>query len=120
MKNPSWYEFEKALKSLAVALGSEKTELNRDATIQRFEFSVELAWKTAKKVMGSTATAPKVVIREMAAQNLISDTDLWFDFLDARNESSHTYKEEVAERVYAVTQRFLPEGEALLAKLKAV
>lgn len=116
----SLQEFEKALKSLKIALDSEKTDLNRDATIQRFEFCVELAWKTAKKKMGSGSTAPKVVIREMAAQGLIADTDLWFDFLEARNLSSHTYKEDIAERVYAAAAGFFSHGNELLKKLKAL
>ena len=120
MNNPTWTELEKALNSLKIALESEKTDLNRDATIQRFEFCVELSWKTAKKIMGTNSSAPKAIIREMAAQNLISDTDLWFDFLDARNDSSHTYKEEIAEKVYKVAQNFLSHGEALLTKLKAI
>lgn len=93
---PICTEFEKALVSLKVALSSEKTDLHRDASIQRFEFCVKLAWKTTKTLMGSASTAPKVVIREMASQNLIADTEIWFNFLDARGESSHTYKEEVA------------------------
>jgi nucleotidyltransferase substrate binding protein (TIGR01987 family) len=118
MNNPSWKELEKALAALKIALNSEKTDLNRDATIQRFEFCVELSWKTAKKVMGSSSSAPKPVIREMAAQGLIADPDLWFEFLDARNDSSHTYKEEIAERVYSVAQKFFSHGESLLAKLK--
>jgi len=114
---PSWSELEKALNSLKIALDAEKTDLNRDATIKRFEFCVELSWKTAKKLMGSSTPAPKSVIREMAAQGLIADTDLWFDFLEARNESSHTYKEEVAERVYAAAKKFLPHGEKPFKKL---
>lgn len=122
-KSPSsktWTELEKALTALRIALASEKNDLNRDATIQRFEFCVELSWKTAKKVMGSSSTAPKVILREMAAQNLIDSTELWFDFLEARNESSHTYKEDVAEKVYATAKKFLPHGDSLLSRLKAL
>ncbi len=118
MNNPSWAELQKALTALKIALNSEKTDLNRDATIQRFEFCVELSWKTAKKVMGSSSSAPKAVIREMASQGLIADPELWFEFLDARNDSSHTYKEEIAERVYSVAQKFFSHGESLLEKLK--
>ena len=42
-------EFKKAVNSLKQALDLEKNDIVRDATIQRFEFSVELAWKSAKK-----------------------------------------------------------------------
>lgn len=119
--NPAiWTELEKALSALELALNSEKTDLNRDATIQRFEFCIELSWKTAKKIMGSNSVAPKVILREMAAQGLIGDPTIWFHFLEARNESSHTYKVEVAERVYTAAKDFLPHGQTLLIKLKAV
>ena len=58
-------EFKKALNSLKQALELEKNDIVRDATIQRFEFPVVLAWKSAKKVMGTSTSAPKQVIREM-------------------------------------------------------
>ncbi|MEZ4743659.1 MAG: nucleotidyltransferase substrate binding protein [Bdellovibrionota bacterium] len=42
-------QYEKALDSLAKALQEDKNDIVRDASIQRFEFCIELAWKTAKK-----------------------------------------------------------------------
>lgn len=59
-------EFEKALTSLEETLAIPKTDVTRDAAILHFEFCVELAWKTAKKSMGTSSTAPKQIIREMA------------------------------------------------------
>ncbi len=44
---PSYAEFEKALKALDEALREPKNSIVRDASIQRFEFCVELAWKTS-------------------------------------------------------------------------
>lgn len=78
-------EFEKALNSLKEVISIPKTDITRDAAIQRFEFCVELAWKTSKKVMGTNTSAPKQVIREMAQANYISDVQLWFDAIDKRN-----------------------------------
>jgi nucleotidyltransferase substrate binding protein (TIGR01987 family) len=114
----STQELEKALNSLEKALNEPLTDIVRDATIQRFEFCVELSWKTARKLMGTSAVAPRVVIREMAAQGLIDDPEEWFVFLLARNESSHTYKEDIAKKVYDVASQFHPQGKALLARLK--
>lgn len=79
----SLLEFENALKSLKIALDAPKTDLNRDATIQRFEFCVELAWKTAKKAMGTANSVPKTVLREMLQQGLIHDIEQWFSYLTA-------------------------------------
>jgi nucleotidyltransferase substrate binding protein (TIGR01987 family) len=110
-------EFKKALKSLSVALAAPKTDITRDATIQRFEFCVELAWKSAKKQMGTVTTAPKQVVREMAQNELIADVDFWLRAIDYRNLSVHTYNQQLAEQVYGFAKDFLPAGNGLLKKL---
>lgn len=111
-------EFEKSLKALQNALAAPKDDLSRDASIQRFEFVVELAWKTARKTMGTQTTAPREVIREMARNDLIPDTEIWFQALDMRNLSSHTYNESQAETVYEFAKQFSKQADALLAVLK--
>ena len=112
-------EYFKALLSLEEALSLPKTDIVRDATIQRFIFCIELAWKTSKKVMGTQTSAPKQVLREMAQNGFIENVDLWFDFLENRNLSLHTYDQVLAEKVFASAQKFLPEGKKLEAKLKS-
>ncbi len=108
----------KALISLDQALALPKDDIVRDAVIQRFEFTVELAWKTSKKLLGTASTAPRVIIREMASQDLISDPVQWLQFLDRRNDSSHTYNEEIAELVYNAAKDFVPYCRLLLEKLE--
>ncbi|MFN8790022.1 MAG: HI0074 family nucleotidyltransferase substrate-binding subunit [Bdellovibrionales bacterium] len=111
-------ELRKAVQRLQDALIQPKTEFLRDSVIQRYEFSVELAWKTAKRVMGSATTAPKDLIREMAQNGYISDVEVWLKAVDMRNLSSHTYKEDLAEQVYQFAQGFLPELQLLIEKLQ--
>ena len=113
-------EFNKVLNSLKDALDEKKSALARDATIQRFEFCVELAWKCSKKQMGTSTTAPKQVIREMAQNGLIEDVDLWLESINQRNLSSHTYNEELAEQVYNFAKKFLPKALELLTKLNTL
>ena len=113
-------EFERAVLRLSEALARPKDEFLRDSVIQRFEFCVELAWKTARKTLGLTATAPRIIIRDLAQQGLIANPQLWFEFLEARNLSSHTYREDLAEQVYACARRAEPEFKALLDRLKAL
>jgi nucleotidyltransferase substrate binding protein (TIGR01987 family) len=113
-------EFEKALNSLEEVILMPKTDITRDAAIQRFEFCVELSWKTSKKIMGTTTSAPKQVIREMAQANYISDVQLWFDAIDKRNITSHTYNESLAEEVFTFIKKFFPHARDLLNNLKAV
>lgn len=119
-------EYEKALTSLKEALSMHDSfiddaakKLARDACIQRFEFCVELAWKTSRRVMGSNSTAANTIIREMARDGLIDNPEEWFTYVLARNESSHTYDDEVAKKVFIVIQNFLSQGMLLLQQLKA-
>lgn len=114
----STVELEKAIKALETALLAPKNELNRDATIQRFEFCIELSWKVSKKIMGTNTSAPKQVVREMAQNNLISDVELWLLAIDKRNESSHTYNETLAEEIYSFIKNFFPELTKLINKIK--
>ena len=118
--NTNLDEYEKALLSLEKALKEPKSDIVRDATIQRFEFSVELAWKSAKRLMGTQTSAPKQVLREMAQNGLIEDLDFWLNAIDQRNLSSHTYRERLAEQVYAFAVAFLPRAQDLLARLKVL
>lgn len=118
-------ELQKAIQSLDEALAlyhNAKLEIEkkafRDAAIQRFEFSIELSWKTSMKAFGSTTTAAKNAVREMARNNLIEDPEPWLKFIDSRNETSHSYDEEVAQRVFAMVLKFPPFGKSLLEKLK--
>lgn len=112
-------ELAKALVSLEGALTVEKTDISRDASIQRFEFCVELSWKSAKKVMGTSTSAPKQVVREMAQNGFIEDVGFWLKSIDQRNLSSHTYNEELAEEVFAFAESFLNPAKRLLKKLQA-
>ena len=105
----------------AIASEPKNSELHkalRDAGIQRFEFCIELAWKTSIKLLGLETKAPNPAIRDMAQNNLISDTNLWFDFLLARNKTSHTYAEEVAKAVYVEVEKLIPELDKLIEKLQ--
>jgi len=117
-------EFKKALDALDEALAFSNTlsdksfEIARDACIQRFEFCIELAWKTSAKVLGSTSTTAKPVIREMAQNQLINDVQQWFELIEARNKSSHTYDKVVAQEVFNVVKTFPPIGRSLLKALE--
>lgn len=111
-------ELEKALNALGEALRMQKSSIVRDATIQRFKFCVELSWKTAKKILGTNTGGPKPVFREMAQAGLIEDPVFWLEAVDMRNLSSHTYKEELAEKVYAYAKDFHPIAAKLLERLK--
>jgi nucleotidyltransferase substrate binding protein (TIGR01987 family) len=74
-----------------------------DGTIQRFEFSFELAWKAIKSVakhFGADKKSPRDAIKAAYGYGWIDDEMLWIDILHDRNLSSHTYREDIALAVY--------------------
>lgn len=90
----------------------QASDVVRDGAIQRFEFSLELAWKTLRRCLrlkGSQVNHPKDVIREAAAEGWITHPEKWLAFIDLRNETSHVYDEPTALRIYAALPEFQSE-----------
>ncbi len=94
---------------LKEAIREEPTQMNKDATIQRFEFCFELSWKLLQaysKEQGIDCYSPRNCIREAYNLGVISDSEKWFDFLNARNLTSHTYSQEIADKIYEKAKMF--------------
>lgn len=75
-----------------------------DGTIQRFEFSFDLFWKTLKDIFqarGADVQFPKDVLKAAYQGSLISDSKIYIDMLFDRNESSHIYDLYNADRIYS-------------------
>lgn len=76
----------------------------RDGAIQRFEFCIELAWKTVREYLPdqgfSDLNSPKSVMREAYAYHVIDDENLWISALGDRNLTSHVYDEKTADDIY--------------------
>ena len=113
-----------ATNSLALAIAQPKDEFIRDAVIQRFKYTYELCWKFIKRYltedMGSEAVnmlSRRDLFRVAADKNIISGPLPWFTFHKARNETSHTYKKQVAEQTYLVALDFLPCAQNLVNRL---
>lgn len=116
---------QKALATLHLALCQPKDEFIRDAVIQRFEYSYELAWKLLRRYLaedvGAETLAPlsrKDLFRLAADKQIIASPLPWFDYHHARNITSHTYDEAVAEQVYQTATAFYDDAMALLAELE--
>jgi nucleotidyltransferase substrate binding protein (TIGR01987 family) len=112
---------ERSLKSFKEALNPCNL-LERDGAIQRFEFTFEISWKTLAKVIQADKPlediSVKGVLREAGRLNLIDDVEKWFEFQLARNRTSHTYDQKVAEEVFKVASQLPPYVEELLKRLK--
>lgn len=118
----SLINLEKALKRLDEAL--QEKEINSlyvDGTIQRFEFSVELYWKTLKRLLaeeGIEAKTPRETLKQAFTIDWIQDEEVWLQMLRDRNETSHVYDEEKAKRIYDNIVRYFPVMSSTFEKLK--
>lgn len=77
----------------------------RDSAIKRFEISLDTLWKYLKIYLevkiGLTQSSPKPIFRECLRVELINEKDTTeaLKMIDARNMTSHIYKEEIAEQL---------------------
>lgn len=112
----------KALDSLGAVcskpLDNEKIII--DATVQRFEFSYELFWKTLKVLLekeGMEATTPKNILQEAYRFHWITDEKIWLMMLKDRNITSHVYNEKEAVAIYERIKTYYPEMKTVYEKL---
>lgn len=108
-----------ALATLDKLVGLPKpTDVERDAAIQRFEYTFEMAWKAAQAYVTDQglleASSPKSVIRASFKSGLFDEetAEELMKMANDRNLTVHTYKEEFAIQLYT---RFA--GHAALLRL---
>jgi nucleotidyltransferase substrate binding protein (TIGR01987 family) len=114
--------FGRALRRFDAALQEPDTPIVRDGTIQRFEFSYELLWKTLKSfiegIHGLRVVSPRQAFKEAFALELIDEEDVFLEMLESRNILAHTYDEEQARGVYQKCPLFLAAMKQVYERLK--
>lgn len=109
--------YSKALHTLrrAVELAEQRplSELEQQGLIQGFEFTHELAWNVLKDYLEEQGyvgiIGSKNATREAFKNGIIDDGPVWMDMIKARNLTSHTYNEEVADGIVKdILTRFFP------------
>ncbi|MBI2091539.1 MAG: nucleotidyltransferase substrate binding protein [Deltaproteobacteria bacterium] len=120
----------KAIKSLGKAIArTQKEPLDeelRDAVIQRFEYTYELACKMMKRQIEQESPNPsgidqlsfKDLLRTVAEKGIITDVEAWLVYRDQRNITSHTDDEAEAKSVYETALKFHKDAEALFSNLE--
>ena len=89
------------------------SQLAKEGMIQRFEYCMELAWKSIKDYLEFRNVVfeqitPSAVIKKAFAAKLIQDGEGWMKALAARNKMSHTYDFKKFEAVIQeITQKYL-------------
>lgn len=98
---------------------SIEQEAVQDSLIKRFEYTLEVAWKTCKKHLEEEGFAeaasgsPKSIIRLAAEIKLISDPETWFGYLRYRQDTSHDYSSDKAETVLDNAEEFYEDVKSL-------
>lgn len=113
---------ENAINSLEEALSQPShTKLERDGVIQRFEYTYELCWKAAKRILeaeGIAIDTPRSIFRELGNLGWINNVEAWLAFHKSRNYTSHQYGEKLAEISFSLAKQFLPIVQQLFQTLK--
>ena len=98
---------DRALETLRQLLPEPLTSIVRDALIQRFEYTFEATWQSAKHLLGAyeglDAASPAQSIRCCHDLGLIDEATArgCLQMVTDRNKTVHTYKEEVAAEIAA-------------------
>lgn len=87
-------------------LGCTPTKVERDAAIQRFEYSFVAVWKTGqqflREVEGIDPGSQKGTVRASLQVGLLDEADarIALEMADDRNLTVHTYNEALADRIF--------------------
>lgn len=108
----------------------EATEIVKDrplvaeGTIQRFEYVVELLWKTLNRALKYEGVkikpdTPRETMKEGFKAGFLHDKVTWQELLNKRNESSHEYlHEDFIDDYYDEIISLTPEIEKVLILLE--
>ncbi len=84
----------------------QPTDVERDAAIQRFEYTFEMTWKAAQAYLADQGVtdiaSPRGVIRASFKMELFDEETArkFMGMVDDRNLTVHTYREEFAIQLY--------------------
>lgn len=94
-----------ALQRLEELLHDDINDVIIDATIQRFEFTFELAWKTVKEYLELNGfvegiNSPKGTLQTAFKEGIIIEGDIWIKMMEARNLTAHLYDYDTSRNIY--------------------
>jgi nucleotidyltransferase substrate binding protein (TIGR01987 family) len=117
---------EKALASFQAALREPLTPMNRDASIQRFEYTYEAVWKAAQLYLrhheNLELASPSSVTRACFQSAVLTEDQgrMALDMARDRNLTVHTYNEELANQIYSRLAGYAGLMERWLAAMRGM
>jgi nucleotidyltransferase substrate binding protein (TIGR01987 family) len=90
--------------------------LEQQGLIQAFEFTHELAWNVLNDYLRDQGfvdlKGPKDATRTAFKNGLIDDGDTWMAMIASRNQTSHTYNDDLADEITTlILTRYVPAYE---------
>ena len=119
--------YQKAFAQLtqAVDLSRQRalSKLEQQGLIQGFEYTHELAWNTLKDFLEARGAAAifgsRDTTRAAFTAGLIDQGEVWMQMIQSRNQSTHTYNEEMMTQIVtAVIQTYMAEFTKLQSKFE--
>ncbi len=119
-------KYEDTLRALSTLEDISKEPFSvivRDAAIQRFEYTFESLWKFLKEYLkekeGLIANSPKTCFREIFSLGFLNEeeTAQCLDMTDRRNDTSHTYKEAIAQIIYGKIKEYVLLMRSIMERL---
>ena len=119
--------YQKAFTQLtqAVDLSRQRalSKLEQQGLIQGFEYTHELAWNTLKDFLEARGAAAifgsRDTTRAAFTAGLIDQGEVWMQMIQSRNQSTHTYNEEMMTQIVtAVIQTYMAEFTKLQSKFE--
>jgi len=107
-------DFEKSLSIDINVLSELIADSVKSGRVQKFEFCIELMWKTLKvylwEINGIDSKSPKLVIKDIYGLDMFSpeEYERVMEMLDDRNKLSHIYNKEQFEKIYQRIIKTLP------------
>lgn len=100
-------------------------DIIKEGLIQRFEYTHELAWNVMKDFLefsGNTGIyGSRDATREAFAKGLIVNGEVWMDMIKSRNQTSHTYNEEIADDIFGkIIREYIQVFEEFTKKMETL
>ena len=118
------------IDSLAECINAYKSISNEqmrgfieDSCVKRFEFTVETSWKTMKKYLKEVygkddkELTMNNIFRYMEGYGFINSWEVWREYYDRRNDTSHEYNQEKAKNILNTMGNLLKDATFLYSEL---
>lgn len=94
-----------------------------DSCVKRFEFTVETSWKIMKKYLkviygkDDKELTMNNIFRLMEGYGFINSWEVWRNYYDRRNDTSHEYNQEKAIQILSSMKNLLDDAKFLYKEL---